>query len=136
MSKIVMQVSGYSSGYTPVADHPGWFLVETLAFDTGSSPDFGSGSGTSRGGRPPHRVVDFEISRVQDALSVALVQLCADGSSVRKLVLELLKDGKMWVRYSFDTVTVTSFSTTGSSSDERPIEWVKFSASSVRAETA
>lgn len=132
---IVMRVSGYSSGYTPLANHPGWFLVESFGFVVTSSQSFGSGHGTDRESRQPHEEVEFNISRVQDALSVALMRLIAEGSSIREVVLELLRDGKLIVRYIFDTLTVTSFSNAIGGA-EQPIERVRFRANSFRAQTA
>lgn len=86
--------------------YDGWFRLIAL-FPVLPRVTQSRGRGGERE-RDPNLAIGFAINRQQDAATQRLVSWVTDGTLVREVTADFIKDGSGYLRYRFTNLTVTS----------------------------
>jgi type VI secretion system secreted protein Hcp len=106
-------------------DHPDWIEVESFYMST---------SQTWIGGLN-QLVIDISISKVMDKSTPKIMEKCANFEVIPSLVLEFCQatgDKGLFCEYELSDVIVSSYQTSGDTSDIKPSETVTFSFGSIK----
>jgi type VI secretion system Hcp family effector len=88
------------------------FLTVSFAPSTKST---GGGGGAGKSS-----VHDIEITKVLDKSSPKLLSFCVKGTHIKKVTIELLKSGKVLLKYTLSSVLVSSYRVSPSAGGETP----------------
>ena len=132
MADVLLKIDGLSSGYEPLRGYDGWFRLNSF------SPDLprgnrGYGRGIDRSGEASTSI-GFFLTREQDAATARLVRWATDGTTVREVTAEFIRDGGWYLRYRFSNAMVASVSLSGSEPG-RPTESSGWLAEAFSVET-
>ena len=112
---ILMRLAGYSSGYTPRSGYPHWFELQTVVWPRGDRQAIKG------------QLQDLSVTRDQDAMSMILAQLCAEGRVIREVLIDGVSDeGRRNIRTTLEQALVSSWAQVGGA--DKPLEMLTFSS--------
>lgn len=125
-------------GEDPDMKHPRWIQIMSFTFsgNTGGTSQMGSGMA---GGKVTCQ--DFVIQKYVCQASATLFKYCAAGQHIKNATVEFCRSGQtsgeqeMFMKYEFDDLMVSSYSTGGSAGDGGlPMESISFNFSKMQME--